>query len=134
MIKMQRLTHVMGLFMTETTIEEFHDTLFKKSLQDIAWIHAQFDYPNPFPILSEEPTEIPINPCVGYGNLMHEMQFWQGQMGLLNSVVTLPNLPATEIDNLPTLAQINLFRGEVDLPLIENILMPCDLQGRPSLP
>ncbi|KAJ5214175.1 hypothetical protein N7449_001344 [Penicillium cf. viridicatum] len=121
MIKMQRLIYAMSLSMTETTIEEFHDTLCKKSLQDIAWIHAQFDYPNPFPISSEEPTESLINPCVEYGSLIHEMQSLQGQMGLLNFVVTLPNLPATEIDNLPTLTRINLFRGEVDLPLIENI-------------
>lgn len=46
----------MGLSMAETTIKEFHDTLCKKPLQDIAWIHAHFGYPNPFPILSEEPT------------------------------------------------------------------------------
>ncbi|KAJ5427047.1 hypothetical protein N7465_002117 [Penicillium sp. CMV-2018d] len=121
MIKMQRLIHTMNLSTTETTIKEFHDTLCKKSLQDIAWIHAQFDYPNPFPISSEEPTESLINPCVEYRSLIHEMQALQGQMGLLNSVVTLPNLPATETDNLPTLARINLFRGEVDLPLIKNI-------------
>lgn len=121
MIKMQQFIYAMSLSMTETTIKEFHDTLCKKSLRDIAWIHAQFDYPNPFPISSEEPTESLINPCVEYGSLIHEMQSLQGQMGLLNSVVTLPNLPATEIDNLPTLARINLFRGEVDLPLIEKI-------------
>ncbi|KAJ5968815.1 hypothetical protein N7501_005063 [Penicillium viridicatum] len=110
----------MDISTTETTIKEFHDTLCKKSLQDIAWIHALFDYPNPFPISSEESTESLINPCVEYGSLIHEMQALQGQMGLLNSVVTLPNLPATETDNLPTLARINLFRGEVDLRLIEN--------------
>ena len=121
MIKMQRLIHTMNIPTTETTIKEFHDTLCKKSLQDIAWIHAQFDYPNPFPISSEEPTESLINPCVEYESLIHEMQALQGQMGLLNSVVTLPNLPATETDNLPTLARINLFREEVDLPLMENI-------------
>lgn len=121
MIKMQRLIYAMRLPMAETTIEEFHDTLCKKSLRDITWIHAQFDYLNPFPISSEEPTESLINPCVEYGSLIHEMQSLQGQMGLLNSVVTLPNLPATEIDNLPTLARINMFRGEVDFPLIENI-------------
>ncbi|KUM60855.1 hypothetical protein ACN42_g6248 [Penicillium freii] len=121
MIKMQRLIHTMDLSTTETTVKEFHDTLCKKSLQDIAWIHAQFDYHNPFPISSEEPTKSPINPCVEYGSLIHEMQALQGRMGLLNSVVTLPNLPPTETDNLPTLARINLFRGEVDLPLIKNI-------------
>ncbi|KAJ5870481.1 hypothetical protein N7455_005422 [Penicillium solitum] len=111
----------MSLSMTETTIKEFHDTLCKKSLQDIAQIHAQFDYPHPFPILPEEPTRSLINPCVEYGDLIHEMQALQGQMGLLNSVVILPNLPATEIDRLPTLARINMFRGEADLPLIKDI-------------
>ncbi|KAJ5705112.1 hypothetical protein N7536_000801 [Penicillium majusculum] len=111
----------MSLSMTETTIKEFHDTLCKKSLQDIARIHAQFDYPHPFPILPEEPTRSLINPCVEYGGLIHEMQALQGQMGLLNSVVILPNLPATEIDRLPTLARINMFRGEADLPLIKDI-------------
>lgn len=42
-------------------------------------------------------------------------------MGLLNSVVARPNLPASETDNLPMLARINLYRGEMDLHLIENI-------------
>lgn len=120
-IKMQRLIHTMSLCMTEPTIKEFHEALCRKSLQDIAWIHAQIDYPNPFPILSEEPTKSLINPCVEYGGLVHEMQALQSQIGLVNSVVTLPNPLATEINNLPTLTRINLFRGEVDLPLIENI-------------
>ncbi|KAJ5931738.1 hypothetical protein N7516_006227 [Penicillium verrucosum] len=71
----------MHLSMTETTIKEFHDTLCRKSMQDIPWIHAQFDYLNPFFILSEEPTESLINPCVEYGSLAHKMQALQGQMG-----------------------------------------------------
>ncbi|KAJ9492315.1 hypothetical protein VN97_g930 [Penicillium thymicola] len=84
MIKMQRLIHIMHLSMTETTIKEFHDTLCRKSLQDIAWIHVQFDYPNPFFISSEEPTESLINPCVEHGSDLRDASFtrpdghWEG--------------------------------------------------------
>ncbi|CAI7611951.1 unnamed protein product [Penicillium discolor] len=62
-IKIQRLIHAMSFSMTETTIKEFNDTLCKKSLQDIAWIHAQFNYPHPFLILPETPARSLINPC-----------------------------------------------------------------------
>ncbi|KAJ6179541.1 hypothetical protein N7519_010002 [Penicillium mononematosum] len=131
MIKMQRLVLAMDLSPAEPAVKEsFHETLCKKSLQDIAWIHAQLDYANPFPLSSEEITKGLINPFVEYESLLHEMQALKGQIGLLNSDIALPslyNLPAAEIDSLPTLIRINLFRRESHLPLIENIPNPSRL-------
>ncbi|KOS38415.1 hypothetical protein ACN38_g10748 [Penicillium nordicum] len=40
---------------------------------------------------------------------------------LVQCTLSIKVLAPTEIDNLPTLARINLFREEVGLPLIENI-------------
>jgi hypothetical protein len=105
MIKMQRLVLAMDLSPAEPAVKEpFYDTLCKKSLQDIAWIHAQVDYANPFPHSSEEIAKGLINPFVEYESLLHEMQALKDQIGLLNSDISLPslyNLPATEIDSLP---------------------------------
>jgi hypothetical protein len=72
MTKMQRLVLAMDLSPAEPAVKEsFHDTLFRTSLQDIAWIQAQLGYATPFLLSSEEITKGLINPFVEYESLLH---------------------------------------------------------------